>query len=1331
MSAEAMDMIKPATPTQKGLYYIQKSNPDTAAYNLVFAARVSNDCNYNVLKRAVLHVQQQHSALRTVLCEQDDDICFRATNKAIDVARVDISDLDAEAAREKVISYSKQTFELNNELAIRCYLFDLASSEQVLLLVAHHACFDFWSLGLLLNELASSYSLLIEGQPLESSSSNEYINYLSEVFEHHKTEEYHCMVDSYAAHLSSANTALNLSTDFPRPVVNSFSGSSIEFRVPKEITQKLFQKSKELEVTPYTLLLASYSLVLHRYTGQDNILIGTPVAGRDRRKYHKSIGNFVNTIALNSSLESDCSVSEFISHTAGRIKAAIKSQKIFFPDLVSALKIKPDPSRSALVQAGFAWDKLPGLSEFSHFFNDTGSESSVSWGRLELKPYWLPQQEGQYDINIEMGAIVDDQLCVSLKYRDDLFLRESMHQFGLSFTHVLDQLLEEPNKQASSLELLPELHASSMQSVISSDIEQSSLDISVIDLIEDSAKIYPDKIAVQDETSQLTYQELSERSSKLASYLQQQHGIDGRRIGVSLQRNKELVVILLAILKSGAAYVPIDPNLPKDRAQMIIEDGQLGLIISDSQGHSDLTGKVVSLEEAQLLALSNNASINSELPAVSSDATSYVIFTSGSTGRPKGVEVSHSNVVNMLRSFAKAPGISEKDSLLAITTISFDISVLELFLPLTVGGKSIVLDSTTSADGSKLIQKLSELKPSWMQATPATWKMLIDSGWQGSADLTILCGGEGLPKSLADELVERSSRLFNVYGPTETTVWSTYSEYTGSQVDIGQPIANTTVMILDKGLKPVPIGVVGDIYISGAGVTKGYFERPDLTEQAYQKSDRFSQTIYETGDIGRLTHDRRLECLGRSDNQLKIRGFRIELSDIEENLRKVAGVKDAVVTSEKINGELTLIAYFVSTDGSKLTDKNIKSELKQWLPYYMIPGFVSELEKLPLNSNGKVDRKQLPKFDFATAHNRTLIKPRSELEHKVLELWQGALNQEAISVDDDFYDIGGHSLLAMKLIGRINEAFELSLNNQFIFSNTTIESMALAISENNFGSSDHIVVPLNKGHSEVLPLHLLHPIGGTIHCYMALNQYLDSNIPVFAYQSPGIKDAEEIEVGIEDIASKYVEKILVNQASGPFRLGGWCFGGVLAYEAASQLKALGHDVEAIHVFDTRAPIVANHPSDGDDATLLSWFARDLAVPHNKTLDIPVEVLRDIEPEDQFEYVLESAREIGVIDNETDVEGLVNFFQVYIANGMALQMYEEKSYDLELCLYRADSEPEDYGELLGWDTILPRGFTVIDIPGDHNSIMYKPNVEVIASHLNTSLMTNHTKIKKAS
>jgi len=658
-----------------------------------------------------------------------------------------------------------------------------------------------------------------------------------------------------------------------------------------------------------------------------------------------------------------------------------------------------------------------------------------------------------------------------------------------------------------------------------------------------------------------------------------------------------------------------------------------------------------------------------------------------------------------------------------MTTISFDISVLELFLPITQGGETIIIGSDASADPQQLIRYMEQFCPQIMQATPSHWRMLLEAGWQGDKALTVYCGGEALPRSLAEQLLGNCADLYNVYGPTETTIWSTIEHYQGGDVSIGRPIANTQVYVVDSNHQIVPQGVVGELCIGGDGVTKGYFNKPQLTAEAFIEADFVAGTIYKTGDQARINSRGKLECLGRIGNQVKIRGFRIELDDIEENLRKIAGISNAVVAAKELENDKVLVCYYVAEGERALEVKQIREQLKAVLPAYMVPNLFQAMEQLPMTANGKVDRKQLPDPQPQES-DRELVAPRSELESELLSLWQEVLKQTPISIEDDFYDIGGHSLLAVQLTGKINQQLGLELDNQFLLSNTTIAAMAEAIESGDTDNAHPTLVTLNKGDSNRTPLFLMHPIGGTVYCYMALAQAMDKQQPLYAFQSPGIEEAEDAEVGIEEISRHYVKVIQEIQPEGPILLGGWCFGGVLAYEASRQLQAAEREVAQIYSFDTRAPIIANHPDDGDDATLLSWFARDLAVPHNKTLHIPPEELREIDVDEQFEYVLKRAKAIGVIDTDADEEKLLNYFSVYIANGMALQMYEEHSVDVPLTLYFARDEQADYGPQLGWDQLLAAGLCKVDIAGDHNSIMYKPQVQQIADDLSQRLNDYH-------
>lgn len=1318
------------TDIQKGLYYIQKIQPDTSAYNIVFSMKIQGKINVERLDKAFKHVQAQHIALRQIFTENDGVVqATEAPDLLLNIVQHDILHLVPEIQKQHIIITSKKSFQLDKEICLRVDLFRTSDNEQVLLLTAHHASFDFWSLALLLEQVEQACLDLHAGKKLTLDQDIlQFDQYTNEVAVNQKSEKYQEMKEKVVTGLSGHPGTLDLSTDKPRPKIQSYQGQSYSFSIPANISARIMASAKTANVTPYMYLLCIYQVLLHRYTGQDDILVGSPISGREKRKYRNIIGNFVNTIVLRSQSHGEMTFSERLQQTAKSVVSAIRHQTVAFPQVVEALTLKRDPSRTPLIQANFSWDRFPQLAKFSHFFSHSDDQSSVDWAGLTITPYWIPQQEGQFDIALEMGAEVQGELTATIKYCDDLFLESSITCFAKNFVQLLASFSQHHEQNIYAVKLVDKEQARHLIGLAHSSINLTRPRKTIHAEISQQAELTPDAIALQDETRSLSYKDLDILTSRLAQQMAARYNIFGQPVGICMPRSVDLVVYLIAIMKAGACYVPVDPSTPEDRSTMIIEDSKLTLLLMDPDiQHLDFSSIVDTLNTQLFLKATQSSDVilKTKLPEVSAEKTAYVLFTSGSTGRPKGVSVPHRCVTNLLHSFAKYPGFSSGDKLLSLTTITFDISVLELFLPLTQGGTTIIVDSAVSADPTVLMENIKRFQPSLMQATPATWKMLFEAGWEGDQALTILCGGEALPSALAERLTHCSYRLFNVYGPTETTIWSTISHYKDGNVTIGHPIANTQIFVLDQNLQLVPQGVVGEIHIAGHGVSDGYINRQELTNKVFLSNPYGPGKIYKTGDLGRLNSHGEFECLGRLGNQVKIRGYRIELDDIEENLRKISGIRDVVVQAKNIHDDLSLVCYFVNQADKNVSATNIKKHLKSVLPAYMVPAFYMNLDALPLTENGKIDRKSLPTPDVAL-QQRTILSAQNITESKILSIWKTVLNQDHISTDDDFYDIGGHSLLAAQLTNKIGSAFNVELGHQFILTNTTIQEMAKAITQKNTGMDNTCAIKLHEGSKNHRPLFLMHPIGGTVHCYMALKQTMDKKLPVYAFQSPGIDDVDEVEVGIESIVEKYVAEILTIQPEGPYTLGGWCFGGVLAYEAAAQLKAMNKRVTGIHIFDTRAPIIANHPDDGDDATLLSWFARDLAVPHNKILNILPDELRAIDADEQFTYVLDRAQAIGVIDSDIAAEKLMNYFQVYIANGMALQMYEEKFVDINVTLYRAKNEPVDYGEFLGWDKLLNTSdhkchFTVIDIEGDHNSIMYKPQASQLGRALNKSLL----------
>ena len=1229
----------------------------------------------------------------------------------------DVSALSAEEQFAAIHANSLSPFDLDNDLCVRLAVFKTAAQESVLLITAHHACFDFWSLALLMEELGSRYAACCKNVPVAESETLQFSDWLSAIDSPDYQSKINTQCDHVVSLLDGAPTQLDLSCDYTRPREMSYTGQSLGFSIPQALTESIEQAAKAQGVTVFMFLLSTYQVLLHRYTGQDDILIGSPSAGRPRRKFHGVMGNFVNTIVTRSQVGEQITFAEKLASTFTSVAAAVKNDAVPFVQLVEKLVSKRDPSRSPLIQAYFAWDKLPQFEPFAHFFSRNTCNDSVDWHGLSLSPYWLPQQEGQFDIAFEMGAKIDGALTGTLKYRDDLFCAESMQGFIQCYINLLAEFTQNIDQSIFSAKILDAKQ-------VRNNIELSKPCVELEAGAETLPALFAEWVAsraghnaIEDESGVMTYAELDWVSTAIAHYLRNNFSVTGKRVGVYLERDRYLLATLLGVLKAGAAYVPIDPKLPTARAEMIIQDAELSVLLATKlpDALKDAGNQSAVLWSAQLPMLLTEPAAS--LPALISPSDSaYVIFTSGSTGRPKGVEISHASAANLLRSFAKEPGFSPDDKLLAITTIAFDISILELFLPITHGGTTCIVDRDAAALPEALMARIQRFSPTWMQATPATWKMLFAAGWQGEPSLAVLCGGEPLPQSLAEKLHNTCGAVYNVYGPTETTIWSTFSSFTGGDVVIGEPLANTQTYILDNNYNLVPQGVVGELFIAGVGLAKGYFNQPALTAKSFVANPHANGLIYHSGDLARVNQNGQLECLGRIGNQVKIRGFRIELDDIEENIRTHSAVKDVAVTASEEGDDRYLTCYFVLHKNQTVDAVELKGYAKDLLPQYMVPAHFMAIPLIPLNSNGKVDKAKLPSLDAMNVSSREIIAPRSQEEETLLMLWQKLLGIESLCVTDDFFDVGGHSLLAVQLASQLKKSFSVEVGDNFVLSNPTIEKMAIAIT-GDIEQGAQCLVKLNAGDEVTAPLFLMHPIGGTVYCYLALNQYLENKIPVYAFQSPGLEDADESEVAIEDIAKKYVDIIVEQYPTGIIQLGGWCFGGVIAYEAADQLQKMGREISSIHLFDTRAPIVKNHPSDGDDATLLSWFARDLAVPMNKTLTVTPEELRTIECDEQFNFVLQQAKAAGVIAEDIDEEKLHNYFQVYIANGMALQMYEEKYVDVALRLYIAVDEPDDYGKYLGWDELLGNDFEAVYLAGTHNSIMYKPNVETLANDLN--------------
>lgn len=851
-------------------------------------------------------------------------------------------------------------------------------------------------------------------------------------------------------------------------------------------------------------------------------------------------------------------------------------------------------------------------------------------------------------------------------------------------------------------------------------------------LIADRAALIPDQVVVVFENRSLTFKQVNEAANKLAAHLLTFHIQTGDIIGLSIDRSPEMIIALLAILKTGAAYVPLDPEYPKDRVEFMMEDSAAKILLTSQKfkGHFVSVAQEVLIEDA--IAKFDSYSANEPETIVTGDDLAYVLFTSGSTGKPKGVQIKHHNLVNFLLSMQKEPGFQAGDNLLAVTTISFDIAGLEMFLPLLTGAKLIITDAITAKDGRALIDLVADHKITVMQATPYTWRVMLEAGWETKFPLRILCGGEALPKDLINKLLARCSELWNMYGPTETTVWSTVKQITNDEdISIGKPIDNTQVYILDEKLNNFTDGTVGEIYIGGDGVAKGYLKRPELTNERFV-DDIFSgipgSKMYRTGDLGKIREDGEIVCLGRIDHQVKVRGYRIELEEIEQNLLKQDNVKQAVVIArEDTPGNPRLVGYVIINE--QKNDSDLRAQFDTWqrgllevLPEYMVPDDFVIMETIPITPNGKIDRKALPKPNYSNIQRTgEIVAPRTSNEKLVADIWKELMGLETISIFDNFFELGGRSLVAVKIMARLEQETGKRLPLATLFEHSTVEKLAARLEVDATSITWESLVPIKPNGSK-MPLYIVHGAGLNVLLFNALAMNMDAEQPVYGLQAKGLNGIDEPLDVMEEIAANYIAEIVAKNPDGPYALAGYSLGGIIAYEMANQLMAADKEVKMLAMFDTYADL-----STVNDPLLKKVFNKVTLVL--KQIGYSLVLLAE-DPKRTIEYKsLILKRKIIKLfwklspGKDEKKEGFFAYDnEIDEASEKALRNYILKPLPIAIELFRAKKRTfymADF-KFLGWQPFAQKGVHVHEIPGEHNTIFAPPNDKEFAVVLQNCL-----------
>jgi amino acid adenylation domain-containing protein len=1011
--AAAEEINPPLSLAQERFWFLDKMEPGNPTHNINIAYRLMGRLDVQALQNSLSAIVARHETLRTTIRIRDErPYQHISENRSVALPLVALND-DSEL-QAHLLECIKQPFDLETGPLFRCKLFRLQEDNHVLWIGMHHIISDGWSLSVFCQELSAFYGHFA-GQntaPRLPALPQQYRHFAAAQRRSIAEPDFPEKLNFWLEKLKSVPAQTELFPDAPRPGEQRYIGAAYEFAFPPELSELVARAVQTYKVSPFVLLVSAFAALVYRYTGQSDIVLGSPNANRTKREWEPLIGCFINPMALRMQISPTASFEELLRHVQEVVLEAHAHGDIPFDQIIQSLHLQRDLSRNPIFQMLF------------QVFTPT----PLSLPNLSVTPVSIASQFTEMDLQFFVSEEAGS-FSGKIIYSTDLFAEGTIAQLAEHFLNFTRSALQLPRQAIGQLSLLS---ADDFQRQIF-EWNRTRADFpaeqTIAELVREQARQTPEKTAVIFQENRLSYAELSRRGNQFAHYFVDKGIKPGDVVGICLYRQLDLLPCLLGIIQTGAAYVPMDPVYPAERLRYMMSDAGIQMVIAEDATanlFTDTDGEVIKLSHIQtaLATFPDTPLPQSHDP----ERLMYMLYTSGSTGKPKGVQVCHRNVMNLLTSVQKQPGITKDDRLLSITSLSFDISVLELYLPIISGATLVLIDESLAVDPRLLAEQLEAHQITFFQATPATWRMLVDAGWENRTVRTAITGGEALAADLAKKLLDRGLTLWNMYGPTETTIYSTLEKILpDTHITIGKPLQNTRAFIVDANFQPVPVGVPGELVISGAGVSKGYRNLPEMTAERFVplppalQDPAFGkwQIAYRTGDLARFLPDGRIDYLGRIDNQVKLRGFRIELGEVESLLREVEGVSEAVAAVKEIApGDERLIAYVTESQDGVFQQRKARKYLRTKLPTYMIPGSFIVLDKLPLTPSGKVDRKALP-MPQTGAHTAAKKLPSTEMEKALAEIWQELIGIDTVYLQDNFFDVGGHSLLAMQMILKV------------------------------------------------------------------------------------------------------------------------------------------------------------------------------------------------------------------------------------------------------------------------------------------------------------------------
>jgi amino acid adenylation domain-containing protein len=1317
--------LKQLSFAQQRLWFLGQIENSNATYNMPMSLQLEGKLNVDALFESLAYVIDRHESLRMYFPTVEGQPKIRIKNiENFNILSVqDLSNLDQPTqsimVQTLINNHVQEPFNLKTGPLFKAKLLQLKDDQFILLLNMHHISSDGWSIGIFIRELCHAYLTFSQGQkPTLEPLPIQYSDFATWQRNWLQGEVLETQINYWKKQLKDAPPRLELPTDYPRPPIQSYKGSHYSHTLTPELTEQLKTLSQQEGVSLYMLLLAVFNLLLSRYSRQDDLCIGSPIANRPHPQTEGLIGFFANTLVLRNQIKSEQSFQQFLHQTRQTCLDAYQHQDIPFEFLVEQLKPVRSLSYNPIFQVMFAVEN-----------ND-----SEALNLPGLKIEWIDSSYPFAKFDLSLLALESDgQLNCNWEYATDLFETITIQRMAEHWEVLLQQIVTNPQQTISTLSWLTKADQKQLELWNQTNTNYPQ-DKTLVDLFEEQVNKTPDNIALVFEEQSLTYQELNQKANQLAHFLHQNYQIKpDTLIGICIERSLDMAIALLAVLKAGAAYVPIDSNYPEERIKYILENSKISLLLTQSfindklSGFfSEFSGQLINLDRLNFESFPcHNLALQSK-----PNDLAYVIYTSGSTGQPKGVMVEHKGLCNLALVEIETFDVHPSSRVLQFASFSFDAFIWEVLMAWGGGATLYLGNKDNLMPGLPLVERLRDDAITHITLPPSALAVLP---WENLPSLqTIIVAGE----ACSPELVKKWSQgrnFFNGYGPTEGSVCATIAKYTSfeEKITIGRPIPNVQVYILDSHLQPVSIGVPGELHIGGAGLARGYLDRPDLTAEKFIEVNLLGkiERIYKTGDLAKWQNDGNIEFLGRIDHQIKLRGFRIELGEIEAVLLKHPAIKEVIVNLHKTENNQQLVAYVT---GELIDDlsQQLKQHLKTHLPDYMIPSQIIRLDEFPLTPNGKIDRQALP---HPNHESQSLYEaPRNNIEQQLTEIWSLIVECEKISIHDNFFDLGGHSILAIKLLNEIQKNFNQELSLTSLFQNPTIAQLAQQLSQFEVQPSISDLLVLQPSGQKISIFCVAGSNGHAFYFRDFAMNFADEH-PVYGLETPGRDGSHSLPISVEDHASSLIKTLQQKQPKGPYILIGYSSGCSVALEMAFQLEQQGEIISLLGIFD--AGLVAN-PDYITKRSDLDWIwnmIERIEAVKGISLGLNYEQLA-AQSDDQNRWYLaaEALYHHNVLPEHSTLSLLRTNLEVMKRVTLNYAAYQPNFViSAPIVLFRA----QDVKEIVvqehqamshyqqsdwGWQPYSNKPVQVISVPGNHGQMLYEPNVKILADQLKKSI-----------